>query len=78
MKMKPLFATLLILFAVCLGPGTNCLLHSQQSATVRENHIDVGGAELALTRHFFRIKRFLVGGIPAAFPCQIYLARPRM
>jgi hypothetical protein len=32
----------------------------------------------ALTRHFLRIKRFLVSGIPAAFPCQIYLARPRM
>ncbi|HKV79128.1 MAG TPA: alpha/beta hydrolase [Candidatus Sulfotelmatobacter sp.] len=44
--MKSLFATPLILFAVCLAPGTICLVHSQQVATVRESRIDVGGAEL--------------------------------
>lgn len=46
MRMKSLFATPLILFAVCLAPGTICLVHSQQVATVRESRIDVGGAEL--------------------------------
>jgi proline iminopeptidase len=46
MRIKPLFATLLILFAVCLGLGMNCLLHGQQGATVRESRVDVGGAEL--------------------------------
>lgn len=46
MRMKPLFTTLLIVLAIGPGPGKSCLLHSQQSATVREGRIDVGGAEL--------------------------------
>jgi proline iminopeptidase len=46
MRMKPLFATLVIVLAVCAAPGTTCLLHGQQGTTVRESRIDVGGAEL--------------------------------
>ena len=46
MRMKLLFATPLILFAVCLGLATICPAHGQQAATVRESRIDVGAAEL--------------------------------
>ena len=46
MRMKPLFATLLIGLAIGPGSGANCLLHSEQSATVHESRIAVGGAEL--------------------------------
>jgi proline iminopeptidase len=46
MRIKPMFATPLILFAVCLAPGTICAAYGQQNVTVRESHIDVGGAEL--------------------------------
>jgi proline iminopeptidase len=46
MRMKPLFATPLMLFAVCLAPGAICPAHGQQGATVRELRIDVGAAEL--------------------------------
>src|SRR5437764_9702984 len=46
MRMKPLFSTLLILFAVCLAAGAICPALGQQGATVRESRIDVGGAEL--------------------------------
>jgi proline iminopeptidase len=46
MKLKPLFTTLSTMLAICFGPGTRCLVHSQQRTTVRESRIDVGGAEL--------------------------------
>jgi pimeloyl-ACP methyl ester carboxylesterase len=46
MRMKPLFATPLILFVVWLALGTICPAHGQRGATVRESRIDVGGAEL--------------------------------
>lgn len=46
MKMKSLITALLLTFAICFGPGTRCLVRSQQGATVRESRIDVGGAEL--------------------------------
>jgi hypothetical protein len=44
--MKPLSATLVIVFAICVAPGTRCLVHGQPGATVRESRIDVGGAQL--------------------------------
>jgi len=37
---------MLMVFGICHGLGPNGLLYSQQSAAVRETHIDVGGAEL--------------------------------
>src|SRR4029077_9032240 len=46
MRMKPLFATPLILFVVWLALGTICPAHGQRGATIRESCIDVGGAEL--------------------------------
>ena len=46
MRVKPTFTTLSMILAVCAGPCAIGLLHSQQSATVRESRIDVGGAVL--------------------------------
>jgi proline iminopeptidase len=46
MRIKLLFATLVIALAVCIAPGTTCPVHGQQGTTVRESRIDVGGAEL--------------------------------
>ena len=46
MRMQPRFTTLLIVLAIGTGRATTCFLYSQQSATVRESRIDVGGMEL--------------------------------